>query len=164
MRLRASLIAAIDPHERRPDCILCRPELTGVKLIVEALLCQQLSMGPLFDNRAVVDDQNLVGTADRTQPMGDDKAGAPRHQAQHCLLDLLRGARIDTAGCLIQDQYAGVGKDRASNRQHLTLALAQVAAPFREQRGIALGQPAVATDPAPLPTPLRGGASTAQPQ
>ena len=97
-------------------------------------------MGPLFDNRAVVDDQNLVRTANCTQPMGDDKAGAPRHQAQHRLLNVLLGARIDTAGCLVQDQNAGVGEDRPGNRQQLTLALAQVAAPFGEQRGITVGQ------------------------
>lgn len=50
--------------------------------MIEALLGQQLGVGTLFDDRAVVDDQNLVRIADRTQAMIDilDVVGQPAHQ------------------------------------------------------------------------------------
>ena len=61
-------------------------------------------MGPPLDNFAVVDDQNLVGVANRAEAVGDDKTGATGHEATHGFLDVIFGARIDAAGGFVENQ------------------------------------------------------------
>ncbi len=67
-------------------------------------------MRAALDHFTMVDDQDLVGVADSAQPVGDDEAGAARHQTQHGCLDLFLRARVDAAGHLVQDQDARIGQ------------------------------------------------------
>ena len=52
----------------------------------------------LFNNMAVLHDQNQVSLADCGEPVGDDKAGAPLHHIGKGLLNADLSARIN-GGC-----------------------------------------------------------------
>ena len=97
-------------------------------------------MRAALDDLAVVDHQHLVGIADGGQAVGDDKAGAPFHQAQQGLLQVLFGARVHVAGGLIQDQDIRVGQHGAGDCQQLALPLAQVRAALGQHGLVAVRQ------------------------
>ena len=78
-------------------------ELAHVDPIVEALLLDELFVGPPFDDLAVVDDQDHIGPADGAEPVGDDEAGPPPHEPPEGLLNLYLCARVDAARGLVQD-------------------------------------------------------------
>ncbi len=93
-----------------------------------------------LDDFAIFDDQHLVGVADGGQAVGDHKTGAALHQLEQRFLDARLGARVHAGGRLVQNQNARVGQNRARNRQHLALALAQVGGALREHRPVAVRQ------------------------
>ena len=72
--------------------------------------------------------------------MGNDEAGATRHQPPHGLLNVLLGAGVHAAGCFIEDQNAWIGKNGASDCQQLPLPLAQIVGALRQLRLVALWQ------------------------
>ena len=88
-------------------------ELAEIEVVVEAFFIQQLLVGALFDDLAIVDDQHMVGIPDGAEAVGDDKAGAAGHQAQQGFLDAGLGAGVHAAGGLIQYQDGWVGQDGA---------------------------------------------------
>ena len=55
-------------------------------------------------NLAMMHDKNLIGVANSTQPVGDDKTGTVRHQSLQGFLDQFFRRRIDTGSSLIQNQ------------------------------------------------------------
>jgi len=89
--------------------------LTHVEVVVEAFGGEEGVVRAAFDDPAVVDDEELVGLADRAQAVGDDEGGTAVHEAQQPLLDLLLGARVDAAGGLVEDEDARVGQDGAGD-------------------------------------------------
>lgn len=52
-------------------------KLTHVQIVVEAFLCKQLRCIALFDDAAVVDDEDPVGLLDRGKAVCNDKGGTP---------------------------------------------------------------------------------------
>ncbi len=105
-------------------------ELALVKVGVDPLLGKEFLMGTFFDNGALVDHEHLVGIANGTEPVGDNKACSSLHERQQDLLDAEFGAGIDAAGCFIKNQDIGICQNHAGNGQQLTLPLAQVACPL----------------------------------
>ena len=63
-------------------------KLAVVQFGVGTAFFQQRSVIPLFDDVAVLHQQDRVGIDDGGQPMGDHKAGATVHQRLHSLADL----------------------------------------------------------------------------
>ena len=62
---------------------------------------------PALDDAATVDDQDLVGVADRGQPVRDDQRGAPGQRAAasaRCTRDL--GLAVQVGGGLVEDDDA----------------------------------------------------------
>src|SRR5205814_808324 len=104
---------------------LARPrfgELTVVEPVVKTLAAQQLGMAALLDDLARVHYHDRVCLADGRQPVRDDEARPPASQLRHRLLDQDLGARVDVAGCLVEDQDARVGQKGAGDREQLALA------------------------------------------
>ena len=56
-------------------------ELAHVELVVDPLLLEQLVVGSALDDTAAVDDQHLIGVANRAQSVGDDEARSTLHEA-----------------------------------------------------------------------------------
>src|SRR6185369_7522908 len=87
------------------------PELLLVESRVEAVAGQQLLVSPSLDDAALLQDQDLIGTEDRAQAMGDDQAGPPHQERLQRTLDEGLGARIEGRGGLVQDEEARVAQD-----------------------------------------------------
>ena len=116
------------------DFSLRQFSLTGVELVVAAVLGQQILVVAPLDDLALLQDHDGLGVADGGEPVGDDEHGAARHQPVHALLDELFRAGVDGAGGLIQNQHRRVGAGRPGDVQQLPLALAEVAAVAGEDR------------------------------
>lgn len=97
-------------------------------------------MRPLFDNLPVIYNQHLVCIPDRSETVGDNKAGPPFHEPQKRLLDMCLSAGVYTACRFIQDQYARVCQDGPGYGKELPLPLTEVAGTFIELCLIAMGQ------------------------
>lgn len=65
-------------------------------------------MSPLFDDAALVDDEEKIGVANGRQAVGDDDARPPFQQLIHGLLHFYFGAGIDVGRRFIENQDAGI--------------------------------------------------------
>ena len=79
-------------------------------------------MRPTFDDSALVHHEDLVGFANGTESVGDDEAGAARHQARERKLQAGFSQGINGAGCLVQHEDTGVGHERTGEGHQLLLA------------------------------------------
>src|SRR5659263_205685 len=107
------------------DSILgdCRTgELAVIKVGVESVLCEQLLVSPLLDDRTMVHDKDVVSVSDGRETVGNDETGPPGHQLCHCFLDAYFRSGIDTACSLIENQDGRVCQDHTRDRQQLLLA------------------------------------------
>ena len=59
--------------------LLRREFIAGIELVVLAFEGEKFVVGALFDNMAVVEDDDTVGIADGAKAMGDDESGTALH-------------------------------------------------------------------------------------
>ena len=85
-------------------------------------------MRALFDDVAVIHDEDVLRMADGGEPMGDDKARPSLHQPLHRRLDILLGARIDVARRLVENEHGRGGEHGAGDRDELFLPLEMLTA------------------------------------
>ena len=110
------------------DFSLRQFSLTGVELVVAAVLGQQILVVTPLDDAALLQNHNGLGVADGGEPVGDDEYSAPRHQPVHTFFDELFRPGVDGAGGLVQNQHRRVGAGGTGDVQKLPLALAEAAA------------------------------------
>ncbi len=79
-----------------------RQELALVQLGVQAADGEQLGMGALLDQAAVVEHQDLVGGQHGRQPMRDGDGGPPGERWLEGGLDELLGDGVQVGGGLVQ--------------------------------------------------------------
>ena len=82
--------------------------VTSVELVVLSPQLEELVVGTLFDDAAVVEDDDEVGIADSGEAVGDDECGAPLHQSVHAPLYEGLRAGVDAAGGLVEDEHRGI--------------------------------------------------------
>ena len=107
-------------------CRLSLFELRVVQLGIEAVLRKQLFVAALFDDVAVLHDEDEVGVADGRKAVRDDKGGAPHRQLIHRLLNELLRAGIDGGSRLVQDEHGRVFDHRAGDGDELLLPRGEV--------------------------------------
>ena len=95
---------------------------------------QQLVVGAAFGDPAVVEHDDLVGSGDGVQSMRDHQHRALLGQPVKCLLHKVFRLGVGERGGLVEDQHAGVGQDRAGDRQPLPFPTGQAAG--RAQHGV----------------------------
>ena len=78
---------------------------------------QEFAMSPLFDDAALVDDEEKIGVANGRQAVGDDDARPPFQQLIHGLLHFYFGAGIDVGRRFIENQDAGIDLEGTGNGQ-----------------------------------------------
>ena len=83
---------------------------------------EQLVVGALLDNVAILHKEDEVGVSDSRETVGDDKAGPALHEVIHRLLDAHLGAGVDRARRFVENEDFRVGEDGACNGQQLLLA------------------------------------------
>src|ERR1700704_4442696 len=83
---------------------LFRPVL--IEAVVAPLCLDQLLVGAVLDDLAVLQYDDVPRLADRGEAVGDDDRRASCQQAPQALLDAPLGVQIDVGGGLIEDQNA----------------------------------------------------------
>src|SRR6266536_1672766 len=87
-------------------------ELPLVQGRVKPAAVQQLRVGAVFGDAALVKDEDHVRAEHRGQPVGDDQAGAAVQQGLQSSLDELFGDGVQVGGGLVQDKNERVLQDR----------------------------------------------------
>ena len=101
-----------------------RREVSGIKLIIFSLGCDQFVMSTSFNNASLLHYHDTVGVFDSGETMGDDEGGPSFHQGVHTCLHQFFGTGINGGGSLIQDQGRRIGHCRAGDGEKLSLSLA----------------------------------------
>src|ERR1700675_4232029 len=83
---------------------------------------EQLIVGALLDDAAVLEHDDRARVADRREAVGDDERGAAVQEAPQRMLDLPFGSDVDRGRRLVEDQDPRVGEERAREGDKLTLA------------------------------------------
>src|ERR1700722_517268 len=96
--------------------------LTLEELSVQSFLSDELVVGPSLDDRAAVEDQDLIGVAYRGKPMGDRDGGPPMGEAVEGFEDDSLGPRVDAGGRLVEDEDGRVAQEGSGHTDALTLA------------------------------------------
>ncbi len=78
-------------------------ELLAVEGGIEPVLFQQFLVGAAFRHPSAIDDEDLIGGQDSTEPVGNRDRGAALHQRLQCRLDQPFRMGIEGRGGLIQD-------------------------------------------------------------
>jgi hypothetical protein len=90
-----------------------------VEAAVETGACEELVMAALLEDRAVLDDDDVVGVADRREAMGDDERGATAGEAAQRVEQRGLGPRVERRSRLVEDQDRSVLEERAGDREPL---------------------------------------------
>ena len=72
-------------------------------------------MTALFNDLAILDDDDVVRVADGGETVSDDEAGASFHEPQEGFLDAGFGACVHAGGGFVENENARIGQDRAGN-------------------------------------------------
>ena len=87
--------------------IVMQQEAAGLalpELRIEAALVEQLVMRALLDDATVLKHVDAVGIADGAETVGDDEAGAVRHEVLQRLLNLAFGFGVHAGGGFIKEE------------------------------------------------------------
>src|SRR5664280_2324114 len=119
----------------------CRTgELAVIEIRIESVLCEQLLMGALFNDRTMVHDKDVVRISDGRETMSDDEAGPASHQLCHCFLDTYFRSGIDAACSFIENQNGWICQDHTSDGQQLLLTSRDIGGLFIEDGIVSFGQ------------------------
>ena len=94
------------------------PVEAGVKPLGD----QKFRVGAAFDDAAVVEHEDQVGTADGAEAVGDDEAGTALEQGAKGFLDEALGLRVYGAGRFVEDEHAWILEHNASDGDALFFA------------------------------------------
>src|SRR6202041_476409 len=118
----ASIDGNCVPFARSQEQVVLDSVLPGVEVVVAAARGIKLGVGAALNDLPLFHDQNLVGSPNGREPMGDDEGGASVHEIRKALLDHLFGFRVEAGSGFVENQNAGLGENGARNRKTLTLA------------------------------------------
>ena len=122
----------------RLDCPVA--ELLLVEPSVEPTLGDELIVGSLLHDLAVLDREDHVGRFDRREPVRDRDRRPVAHQPLERLLDDPLALGVEGGGRLVEDQDRRVGHDHSSDRQPLALASREAVAALADDRVVAVVQ------------------------
>ena len=87
---------------------------------IKAILCKQVCRGALFDNLALIQDNNLLCPLSDGQAVGDENQGLV--QSHEIINNPLLCQNIQTAGRLVQDQDRRICQESTRQSDSLTLS------------------------------------------
>ena len=89
--------------------------LASIEVVIAPAQGEQFSVIAALHNEAVFDHQDLVGTADGGETVGDDEGGSSLHQLAQSSLDHGLGFGIERAGSLVEDEDSRLRQEGARN-------------------------------------------------
>ena len=102
---------------------------------------EEVVVAAALDDAAAVHDEDLVGVADGREAVGDDEAGALRHEPVERLLDEPLGLRVHARGGFVEDEDGRVFEQRAGDGNALLFADAELYPALADDGAEALRQP-----------------------
>ena len=84
-------------------------------------------MGALFDDVAVVEDNDTVGITDGAQAVGNDEGCTTLHQRVHTTLYEPFRTGVDGGCGLVEDEHRGIRDGSTGDGNQLAFALGEVA-------------------------------------
>src|SRR3974390_2501265 len=96
--------------------------LQVMQLGITAIAADQFVMRTGVDDAPGLNGDNAISLAHSRQPVGDDEYGAAGRDLLHILLDSPFTLVIECTRCLVEDQDAWIGHQRAGNGNALTLS------------------------------------------
>lgn len=112
----------VDAVEGRGDEVVVVQFRSRQQLAVEGRAGEQLGVGALGHDLALVEHDDAVGQAEGRVAMGDEHRGAGAEDVLEGAVDGLLGAGVDGRGGVVEDEHRGVGE--RGTRQCDSLALA----------------------------------------
>lgn len=113
-------------------------------LLVEAcvvpIFCEEIFVGPDFDDAAVVEDGDLVGIANGGDTMGDEDACRCFRIASEAAKDAFFGIGVYAGQRVVEDEDRGASHERACDGGALFLSAGERHASFADNRFEALGK------------------------
>ena len=100
----------------------------------------ELSVGALLDDTSVVEDNDIIGSDDSGEPMGDDDGGASTEHLIKSSLEEPLTFCVECRGGFVEDEQAGVAEESTSNADALALTAREEASPFAERGVVAFGE------------------------
>ncbi len=100
--------------------------LLVVQHAVAAAERHELLVRSSLDDFAVLEHEDLVGAADRGQPVRDDERRPPLAERAQAVLDLGFAFAVERRGRFVEHEDARVGEDGARDRDALTLTARQL--------------------------------------
>src|ERR687897_2833307 len=100
--------------------------LLVVQLPVAAVQREQLVVRAALDDLSMLEDENLIGAADRGQPVRDHERRPSMAQAAEAVLNHRLALAVEAGGRLVEDQDGRVSEDCARDGDALTLAAGQL--------------------------------------
>ena len=98
-------------------------------------------MRAALDDLAAFQHQNLIGAANRRQPVGDDEGRPPGAQRPQAVLDERFALAVEARRRLVEDEDAGIRQDGARDRDALPLAAREPDAALADDRVVLLLEP-----------------------
>ena len=80
-------------------------------------------MGALFDDVAVVEDDDTVGIADGAETVGDDKGSTALHQRVHASLYKPFRTGVDGGCGLVEDEHGRIADGSTGDGNQLSFSL-----------------------------------------
>src|SRR6266704_7122981 len=99
-----------------------RPDLNAMELPVDPVQREQLVVRASFRDGSVLEDEDIVGIADRAQAVSDRDHGASLHQALERLDDDPFGFGVERGSRLVEDEDGRVADDGTGDPDALPLA------------------------------------------
>ena len=97
--------------------------IAGIELVVLAFEGKEFVVGALFDNMAVIEDDDEVGIADGAQAVGDDKGSTALHQRVHSTLYKSFCTGVDARSGLVEDEHWGIRDGCTGDGNQLAFSL-----------------------------------------
>src|SRR6267378_626944 len=104
--------------------------LLGVEVEIAATSGVQRLMRAALDDAPGFDDQDLLRAPNGRKPVRDHECSSAAHQVAQALLNQRFGFGIKAGGSLIENEDAGIGKDRARNGNALLLSTRELHSAF----------------------------------
>ena len=107
---------------------------------VHAVLRDKFIVRALLNHAAMVEDVDAVGVAHGAQAVGDDEAGAMRHEMLQRLLNLPFGLGIDAGSGFIEQQNRWIAQQSTGDADALLFTDAELHTTFPDMRVELIGQ------------------------
>src|SRR5207249_6286339 len=114
--------------------VLFRAVLAIMQIAVAAAQTHELLVRTSFDDRAGLEDDDLIGALDRREPVGDDERRATPPQIAKPVANHRLALAVERRRGFVENQDAGIREDGSRDRDALPLSAGKLHATLADDR------------------------------